>query len=290
MKKILFPTAFASYAPEVFKYAVELAYVFNAPIIFLHAYGKPEYDLASGELMERRKNKVMDNMMKFVQTHLPKEYRAQIKIGYVGKIGYPNKVILEVAAAEEVDVIVMGMTGQVNTLETIFGTTSKHILDKAECPVLAIPSTAKFDGIKSIVYPANFGDRDLEGMNYLKLWSSTFNATIHCTHISENKEKELLAKENIALLRNVYKEPEMINFEVISGILKKVIDGYATSKKADVIAIMSHKRNFVERLLASNTVKDIARNTSIPLLVIKNESTKLNNEMEKVLELVQVPD
>ncbi len=181
MKKILFPTEFANHAPEVFKYAVELAYVFKASIILLHAYGKPEYDLTSDELLESRKNRVMENMIKFVQTHLPEEHRTQIEMDYVAKIGYPNKVILEVAAEEEVDLIVMGMTSQVNTLETIFGTTSKDILNKAKCPVLAIPSSAKFKGINNIVYPTNFGFGDLDAMNYLKLWSSTFDVAIHLT-------------------------------------------------------------------------------------------------------------
>lgn len=290
MKKILFPTEFASHAPEVFKYAVELAYVFKAQLILLHAYGKPEYDLASDELMECRKNKVMDNMIKFVQTNFPEEYRTQIEIDYMAIIGYPNNVILKVAAEEEVDVIVMGMTGQINTLETIFGTTSKHILDKAECPVLAIPLSAKFEGINNIVYTTNFELRDKDAINYLKLWSSIFNAAIHCTHISENKEKELLAKKNMALLSDVYEEERMVGFELKSGVLKKVIDDYAKSKKADIIATMSHKRNFFNRLLKSNRVKDIARNTSIPLLVIKDNSTKLDDEKEEVLEFAYSTD
>ena len=113
-----------------------------------------------------------------------------------------------------------------------------------------------------------------------KMWG--VNRAIHCAHISENKEKELLVKKNIVLLSNAYKGQEMINFEVISGVLKKVIDGYATSKKADIIAMMSHKRSFVARLLASNAIKDVARNTSIPLLVIKDNWTQLNDEVEEV--------
>ena len=270
MKKILFPTEFANNAPEVFKYAVELAHVFKAHLIVLHAYGKPEYGLPTDEQLEIRRNLVMGNMTKFVQTHLPEEYREQIKMSYVAKIGYPNNVILKVAKEEEVDVIVMGMTDKTNTLETIFGTTSKGILAKAACPVLAIPPSAKFEGIHNIVYNANFEFRDLEAINYLKLWSSTFDAAIHCAHISENKEKELLARKNMVLLSGACKEQGMMNFEVISGVLKQVIDGYAKSKKANIIAMFSYKRNFVARLLESSAVKGIARNISTPLLVIKD--------------------
>lgn len=284
MKKILFPTEFANHSPEVFKYAAELAHFFKAHLVILHAYGKPEYGLTTDELLEKRKNTVMDNMIKFVQTHLPEDYRTQIEMDYIAKVGYPNDVILNVAVEQDVDVIVMGMTGKVNALETIFGSTSKDVLAKAECPVLAIPASAKFEGIDNIVYTTNFEFRDLEAINYLKRWSSTFEATIHCTHVLENKEKELFARKNMVILSGAYKGQETINFEVISGDFKKVINGYSKSKKADIIAMMSHKRNFMARLIESSAVKGVARNISTPLLVIKDNSTKLDEEMEEVLE------
>ena len=42
MKKILFPTEFSEHAPEVLKYASELAYQFDAQLIVMHVFYNPK--------------------------------------------------------------------------------------------------------------------------------------------------------------------------------------------------------------------------------------------------------
>lgn len=286
MKKILFPTEFANHAPEVFKYAAELAYFFKAELMVMHAFGKPEYSLTTEELIEKRTAVVNENMVAFVQNHLPEDYRTDIKVSYLAKIGYPNEAIVKVAEENDVDIIVMGMTGKGQGIGNLFGQTSLDVLAKADCPVLTIPATAKFAGIDNIVYTTNFEFRDLEAINYLKKWSTTFEAPIHCMHVLEKEENMAIVQKNMTILKGAYRGQQDMHFDIVAGEFASETERFARAKKADIVAIMSHKRNFIFRLLERSAVKGITKNIQMPLLVLKDNTTKLSEDNETVLEYV----
>jgi hypothetical protein len=67
MNNILFPTEFSGHAPEVFKYAAEMAYFFNARLVVIHEINKPELQLTNDEALEHLADVSIDNMLAFVQ-------------------------------------------------------------------------------------------------------------------------------------------------------------------------------------------------------------------------------
>lgn len=102
-------------------------------------------------------------------------YKEQISIDYNIKVGDPAEAILQIALEENIELIVMGMTGKTDALDTLFGNTSQEVLAKSDCPVLAIPTKAEFKGIDNLVYATNFEFRDLGTINCLKQWSKHSN-------------------------------------------------------------------------------------------------------------------
>ncbi len=285
MKNILFPTEFSNHAPEVFKYAAEMAYFFKARLVVLHVINKPELQLTDDEALEHMADVSTDNMLTFVQKNLPKAYQKDVEVSYIAKTGLPATAILRTALEEDIDLIVMGMTGKTNTLETIFGKTTPEVLAKADCPVLIVPSTTKFAGIDNMVYTTNFEFRDLGAINYLKNWSKTFDAQIHCLHIIENNENEMSLLKNMSILKENYKGQKRILFDMSQGDFQEKIESFAKSKKADLIAMMSHKRNFISRLIENSSVKGVARRTNIPLLVIKDNAFEVDNDVAEWLRI-----
>lgn len=286
MKKILFPTEFSEQAPEVFKYAAELAYFFKARLVTMYAYGKPEFQLANNETAEHMADISSDSLMALVQENLPEQYREHISVDYVTKLGFASEAILQVALEEEIDLIVMGMTGKTNALDTIFGTTSREVLAKSDCPVLAIPVGAKFEGIDNIAYTTNFEFRDLQAINYLKKWSKVFRAPVHCLHILDQKENASQHLRNMKILSDTFQGEKSILFDIRKGDFREDIEGFAKSKSADILAMMSHKRNFIARLMETSAVKGVARRTHIPLLVIKDNAYELNSDIESWMQFI----
>lgn len=286
MKKILFPTEFSNHAPEVFKYALEIAYFFKAKLVMLHAFGKPELQTTNDETIEHIANISIDKMIALVQNNLSTKEHKEVQIEYIAKVNFPAESILQVATEESINLIVMGMTSKTDAFETIFGSTVLEILAKADCPALVIPPKTKFKGIKHIVYAANFEFRDFAAINYLRKWTKVFDALLHCLHLIEKKENELNAMRNLKILKQTYSGKKRLLFDMKHGNFQEKIEDFARGKQADILVMMTHKRNFIERLFEKSAVKGVARHTHIPLLVIKDNPYKIDTDVAKWVEVV----
>lgn len=278
MKKILFPTEFSDHAPAVFTYAAELAFFFKAQLVMVHAFGKPDVRATTEKSLSEKAALVVDKLIELADKHMPEAYKNEVKLDYHAKVGFPADAILQLATEEEVDLIVMGMTGKTNALETIFGSTALAVLTKADCPVLAIPEKAKFIGIDNLVYTANFEFRDFDAINYLKKWSRTFEAPIHCLHLIENNENETNALKKMMVIRDTFKSNKMIKYDLRHGNFVQSIEKFAKSKQADIVAMMAHKRNLIEQIMETSSIKGVAKRINIPLLVIKDNAFEIDED------------
>jgi nucleotide-binding universal stress UspA family protein len=286
MKNILFPTEFSKHAPEVFKYAIEIAYAFKANLTIMHAYGKSDFYFSSDALREVEAEAVQQEISDFVSKNFPSKYSEFIQVSYSTMIESPAKAILDLVLEKNIDLIVMGMTGKTNAINTLMGNTALAVLTKADCPVMTIPATSVFRQINRLVYNNNFEFKDLGAINYLRDWANKFNAPLHCIHISESKENSLQVLTNTNILKNTYRGEELISFENVEGDFKQEIIAFAKQKDADILVMLSHKRNFISRLMDRDEVRNVAREITIPLLIIKDNAYELDTDAEDLLKLL----
>lgn len=277
MKKILFATEFSGHTTEVFKFAADLAYFFQAELLIMHAFGRPE-PIKTNRTLEERTEVVTDKMLDLVAISLSDDYETPLNIRYIPKVGFAAEALLQVALEEEVDFIVMGMKGKTNAINTLFGSTTLSVLNKAKCPVLIVPAIVKFSGISSIVYTNTFEFRDIAAINYLKEWAKVFNVPVYCAHVLEKEEKEWEVSRKWNTLKETYKGENSISFAILKGIFKATIETFATQKGADIIVMTDHQRNFISRIIGKSTVEGIARHTQFPLLVLKDNADEFRKK------------
>lgn len=269
MKKILFTTEFSSHTTEVFKFAADIAFFFGAKLSVMHVFGKPQEQLTSNTTLEEQASIVMDKLIEFVDSNLSEEYQEQIELEYIPKLGFPADKIVEIAHEEEIDLIVMGMT---NTSSNTLGSTTLAVLNQSDCPVLIVPASAKYLGIKNIIYTAKLAFKDLSVLNYLTTWSKAFDAPIHCLHIIEKEEDESKITKDWNVLKETYKQNKSILFDINHGRFEEEVEYFAASKKADLIVMTDHKRNFISRIIQGSTANGIAKTITIPLIVVKDNT------------------
>ncbi|MFK7810662.1 MAG: universal stress protein [Saprospiraceae bacterium] len=286
MKRILFPTEFSDHAPEIFQYAVTIANRFNAKLIMMSAYGSPDLDFSSPFEVEKKANELTDRMIDFVTEYIPDEIQLELKIDYIVKNGKASDAILEVEKEEKIDLIVMGMTGKRNALNTSFGSTTLDVMDRSDSRVLVVPATATFKGILNMVYTTNFEFRDLAAINYLKKWSKAFGADVYCLHVVEDKDNGLKAIKNMNVLRKTYKSFKTLGFDMVYGQLKKEVEKYSKEIEADIVVMMTHKRSLVARVIEPGVVNGIASRIHIPVLVMKDNTYEMDAQLEGWLDLV----
>jgi nucleotide-binding universal stress UspA family protein len=139
-KKILFPTDFSSCSDAPLAYATALARDTGATLLIVHVeepplaygggemyYGTPEPDYAG-----------LEQMLANVRPTDPAVPCERKLIS-----GSPAETIVELAAAENVDLIVMGTHGRTGLRRLLMGSVAEAVIRTAPCPVLIYRAPAK---------------------------------------------------------------------------------------------------------------------------------------------------
>jgi nucleotide-binding universal stress UspA family protein len=276
MKKILFATEFSDHAPTVFRYAAELAYYFNTDLLVMHAYNRPEITVKNEAEIDEIRKLIRENMERLVEEHLPKEYRTSVSVNFTIVDKPPVDAIRQTALQEDAGLIVIGLSGRTKALDRLFGSTSLQVISRADTPVLAVPADAEFQGIDKILYTTNFEFRDLGALNRLLEWNTALEAPIHCLHVVELLENELESVKNMNILKETYVGKGEMYFELAKGALPEKIKESVSNRKADILAMIAHKRGFFDRLISESKARQMAKDLKTPILVFKDNAYEID--------------
>jgi nucleotide-binding universal stress UspA family protein len=171
--------------------------------------------------------------------------------------------IEEVCKNEEVDLIVMGITGGSKLEEVLVGSNTSY-------PVLIVPGSAKYKPIEKIVFAADLRKvAETTPVEPLKKLLHIFNAELHVInidhesrHFSTDTPFETLMLDT--LLEDFHPEYHFIdNPNVVAGIVD-----FAEENKADLILTIPKKHGLFESIFKRSRTSKLAYQTHIPLLTL----------------------
>ncbi|MEM8584280.1 MAG: universal stress protein [Bacteroidota bacterium] len=277
MKKILFPTDFSPAATRAYIYALQLANAIDASIITLHAYQLPSIR-ASGlsntiaayledlklEEFENYKDKV-PGLHKIAEEnglgHIPNEH--------VLELGEPESCILRLANKEKSDLIVMGTTGATGAKEIFLGSVAGEVMEKAPCPVLAVPKDAVFDGrLDQISFTTNFSTEDYVALEWLTTWAKPFNPEIEVIHVDLNHVEEYAGKMD--KFQDAFADQQKLSYTVVdsNSNFETAISKYLATTKTDFIAMVTFKRSFWQELFTKSHTKQLSYHLNLPVMAM----------------------
>lgn len=146
IKKILVPIDFSDYSKSALKYAVNFAKIFNAEMYLIYVVEPVIYppDFSMGQIAIPSVTVEMDERAKEELTKLAhQEIPAEIKRQVIIKTGKPFVEIIETAAEEDIDLIIIATHGHSGVEHILFGSTAEKVVRKAPCPVLTLREPVK---------------------------------------------------------------------------------------------------------------------------------------------------
>ena len=271
MKTILVPTDFSATAGNALYFAIQLANKINARITLISAFEMPvvvteiPFEILEEEQKVRRKE---------VETQLSAEcerHSGVIKMNYEAFSGSAVDTILNYLKKNDVDYVIMGTNGAGKHTAGFFGSTTSQLIEKSNCPVIAIPEGAFCNNeIHKITYATDYRLSDVASINKLTEIAEAFHAHINILHISE----AIVSSEEETKLMNSFKE-RLINrtdyvnmsFQITSSpdVAEKLVQ-YVSEGLTDMLVISTHYKNFMERLFTKSFAKKMALKTSIPFV------------------------
>ncbi len=276
MKNILFPTDLSAAAEKAFIYALHLADRLGATLTTLHVYLKPEVrGLLPHTLSEFYTSYDLDEFKNYKDAIPPlrdiQEANgfSHVKVVHLLKPGSRIvPAILQAAKEESADMIVMGTTGARGLREIFLGSVAGEVLENADCPVLAIPEKADFDGqIDQLAFTTTYKEEEKKALEKVMAIMRPFHPSIHCINV------DLAHTEPIAHRMDQFKasfeQEEAIRFYVLEGNdIREEITGFLKEYKIDVLAMVTHKRSFLEELFSYSRTKMMSYHARTPVLSI----------------------
>jgi nucleotide-binding universal stress UspA family protein len=147
LKRILFCTDFSASADAAFGYACGIARASGGRIVAMHVvtstYEDPEYvSFVTPDLRAQ----VDDGIRGRVERELQDRYTAQCPADTPCEVlvvkGKPAEKILDVAAREEIDLIILGSRGQTAMGHLFLGSVAHRVSQGSRVPVLLVPASS----------------------------------------------------------------------------------------------------------------------------------------------------
>jgi nucleotide-binding universal stress UspA family protein len=191
IKRILYPTDFSRCASHAMPCTRELARRFNAELHLFHSLVIHEAD--PGNAAHRLPN--MEELYGALEVHAETQMLAatdgEAGTGFTVKRAQSRGIsaaagILDYAAENNIDLIVMGTHGRRGLRRLLLGSVAEEIVRLAPCPVMTVPEKKKADPdvcISQIVVPVDFSEHARLALNYAKELSALFEAQLHLIHI-----------------------------------------------------------------------------------------------------------
>ncbi|MGZ3866863.1 MAG: universal stress protein, partial [Bacteroidia bacterium] len=193
IKNILVPTDFSANAEKALRYAVDISDKTGAKIYLMNSFHSIH---SSGYTSAASMEKEADTAKNYSLRHLKREMHkiARNKKIAAGYISTGNEFLGEVLSQvqeKNVDLIVMGTQGINSRLGgKLFGTNTSWVVEKASCPVIAIPEKGMHSSLKNIVYATEYLKSDIQNLKEIAEISGLFTSHVKVLHISPNEDAD----------------------------------------------------------------------------------------------------
>lgn len=282
MKNVLIATDFSENATHAAMYGYKLAGQLRANIILCNSFVVPaeipeagmvswpvyEYD----ELMDDSADQLDKLKTEMEATNVPETFKPAIKCE--NEVGPVISVLTNLVYDKGISLTVMGTHGNNGLSEFVLGNHSRRMINDTTVPLLLVPAGVKAAPVKKIAFATDFKEpkMDLQSIYELIELIRPLNAELLITHIQDEKESTPDLKKQIDQFM-----VEISNKADYPSIYYRIIQSHQTENglewlfehgHVDILAMVHRKHNFLERLVPGSFTQKIAREITIPLLVI----------------------
>lgn len=278
MKKILVPTDFSPNADKALDFAVQIAKQAKAEIILIHAC--EILNLTFNDHIDLKKeynqtiiDKAMENLS-LLKKSIEDTEQLTVKI-YLFQ-GTVTDTILQVSEDQHADLVVMGTLGNAGLKEKIFGSKTAEIIGKTNVPVLVVGLLSEWDIPEKIALAVNEFEENPDATRFIFELAGLFKATVHVVIITDedaDQESDYLKRKKIIMdyvekLKLRYKSTVIKHTCLYNHKFEEPIEEFITQQGMDILAMVTHKRTFLESIFNRSMTKKMSYHTQIPLLAI----------------------
>jgi nucleotide-binding universal stress UspA family protein len=279
MKAILVAVDFRKSSTAACLYANSMAKELKTELILAYVYEKP---LVSSKELNTSLIKDFNSKMKRYVAKLQKQDPEFQPVTVILE-GDIDTAILNFAEKKDVALIVCGASGFGKVANAILGNPSLTIMRKASCPVLIVQETAKFKGLKKMVYATDLSDQSLKMASNIIPLAKIFKSEMVFLYVDL-----LLGKKYAAdmpgltkRIKSRFRYPKVSGFICDDVSIDKGIEFFIEKMKPDCMVLYAPHYSLFGRLLHKSTIKNLSLRSRVPLLII-HEKDRVKSSAGKI--------
>jgi len=276
MKRILLPTDFSPNSLNAIHYAMKMFERNECDFYLLNVLKASTFisddlmtmapvDTLYKSLIDSSEKRITSIISKIKEDNKDKMHRYHVIVDYDNFIDSINQT----CESKKIDLIIMGTKGASGLEKKLFGSNTIRVIQRCSTPVLAIPDKCGFNGFEKIAFTSNYLTAySLKDLDPLYTISRKFDSKIKILHIENNKELSAKQENNREVLDSCF-ENLIHEFVDLDGTnIFETISQYISKNSINLLAMISKKHPFFERLFVTHNVEIFAFRINVPLLVM----------------------
>ncbi len=278
MKKIIVPTDFSLNADKALHFAVQIAKQAKAEIILVHACDLIDSPFKDNQTLYKEHNQTITDKSNKNLSLLKRGIEATEKLSINIKLykGTVTDTILQASEEHLANLVIMGTLGKAGLHEKIFGSKTAQIIGETNVPLIAVPLLYEWKVPEKILLVINYFDEQSDNINPVFELAGLYNATVHIAIFTDVDSAQafdyLKDKRSITAyeekLKTRYKHVSIKSVHLDGSRFQETIEEYIHEQSIDMVAMINHKRTFLESIFNGSMTKKMSYHTRIPLLTI----------------------
>jgi len=256
MTTIIVPTDLSQVADNAARYAAQMVKGMEVNFILYHVYENDGDRKTANILIERLKDELQN--------------RHAIKVECRMEEGGDFIDCLEKQARHsDAQLIVMGITGKSKLKQVFMGSNTLKMIERNVCPVLAVPATAQYFGVKNVCLLSDF--KDVQGSvpevpvkNVLNL----FRPALHIVNVNSEHYVSLTSEfmEERSRLLKMFEEYQPEFYFIGTYDFVETVQTFAANKNIDMLITVPRNHSFFGSLFKTSNTKKLVYESAIPIL------------------------
>lgn len=300
IQKILVPTDLSPTAHRAFRLAADLADRYDAEVSLLHVTplgGSEPIRAFFHRLLQDAgaSDALREELTERVETHHMKPDAPRRRIKRVHREGtHVASEILDYAAAEAVDLIVMGTHGHRSLEHPALGGTAGEVVRRAECAVLTVREWKEHAReafrVRHLLVPVDFSEHAAQAVAAAKELAARYGAALSLLFVVEERQVPLFSDTGLPTVTTLKMDPEaehlakaalpqlfedaggpdvQATYHVRHGHSAREIIAFAEASDVDLIVMSPHGLSGRAAFSLGSTTEKVVRRAPCAVLTLK---------------------
>ncbi len=278
LERILAPTDFSPAAEKALHYAMCIAARSGAAIVLYHGF-TPVVS-AFVETAEKRKIFNAETEAGFLKKleRLKKKMLADhpgVAISTVVGRAPLIRNLLDFAANNNINMIVMGTQGASGLRKVVIGSVASRVMSKSKIPVLLVPEKSTPKDPARILFAAGYTEADQPALSFTLKLAEKYSAAVSVVHLlsaytieSEKENEETWFEKYTARLQKNCNYPGL-HFKLLrTDSIVHTMENLHKKVPYDMVVMVRRKRSLLEKFFWQSFTTNMAYITKYPLLII----------------------